>query len=191
MIWVFAIVMSTLRKSSDVWAQTRHLQGNITKSEWRRSHAGIKAALAILQFELHTSVEELNAQQVSPCYRKVCVSVTGGAVSKPVMIQHLLSGNTKLLGVEAMAAIYKAKKEAQIKRMPKGVSINNNAEKAAINDMHAAIGLLHVLDYRHVLEHRSADVIYSLKGHESYFPDQVKSATAADRGRVNFHVTVS
>ena len=184
---------------NDVWkaVDDKRPEG-MRQHKWRHSHAGIEAALAHKGYELITTQEELDNMAVprsslnKACfmYRKVAVT-RNGLQSSPTSISGLLSGNSGLLTMEELTIVRDSVSADRIAAQPKGVTLNNDKESLAVDDLDAMIQIEQVLYREHLMECRLADIAYAVQGSdlasEVYVADQVKTSRVAKNGVLTMH----
>ncbi len=191
-----------LRRSSEVWnAVDNQRPVSVGRSKWQQSHAGLTAALQHIGLVLVTTETELSVMPIpvtklgrrQSTLRKVVVSKDGN-VSKPVIIDNLLTGHTALLTDTERRAVHERASVMSAARRPKGSTNTNLEEQKAIDDLHALLGADTVIQRVHLYEFRRADVAFRLNtdtgDDEAFVADQVKSATMDKRGCTQFATTV-
>lgn len=117
--------------------------------------------------------------------RKIIVS-RDGVQSIPTQIHSLLKGNSKLKTPEEIKNINIQKSKNTSLSSPLGISINTNKEAKRLNDLHELLNMKEYVKIEHLLEHRIADVAYSLKDDDLFVADQVKTACVGINHRLDF-----
>jgi hypothetical protein len=190
--------MKKRRKISEIWeAIDNQRPADITKTTWHQSFDGVKLAIEYIGYLLITTRKEFDTLTI-PKYksgrkhysqRKIIVS-RNGILSKPTLIESLLSGNSKLLTIDELTVIQqKLINDKKNVNKPKGAPLYNDKESNAINKLHALLDIDTYLDIEHLLEHRKADIAYRFKNEQLYVADQVKSGYTT-QNRINFNVTI-
>lgn len=182
-----------------LWKEIDHLRPDGTDMlTWTRSYEAITAALSVLNLEMVTTKEELdacaaprngNGRGDSYGSRKIIVKRDEN-VSKPTNIHSILSGRTKLLTIEERASICTNSGRILSAVRPKGVVPTHNLESHTFDQLSALINLPSTLEYAHLLECRKADVALRTKTQslDTYAPIQNKTGTINPKSAVIFNI---
>lgn len=189
------------RPSNDIWDAIDHLRidAKMKGREWKRSYAGVTAALQYVNLVMVTTKAEFEAldipidnknKQKQYMHRKICVS-RDGIIHPETLISSVVSRTTALLTTDERKVINDSKSTSMTTARPTGVAHSNIVETSAIDALHELIEINTKLHSEHLIENRLADVAYCLPDSDRasavFVPDQVKTSRAATNGRVTFN----